>query len=310
MEKVLQPLCSQHDIRAGRDSEQLHFSSQIPAPVRDAAQHRRVGGGHLWARSARRSSWTTPLLPAGETVQSTERRGQVKLNPDSELWMLSCKKRNQTVLFPLLRFWWERESVFTGPQRRHLHGVSLSRIICDNSHITHVPANPFSRTERPEDMLACSHPLIPHLDLSPWKEPDTGKKVKKKNLTSGLLCCHVSLPDLSSRSQLWSDTQDSIGLLSAVQLCDSISVSLWIQAAGIFICQVWSRQPTVEPQTPNMSRYRAWTRPRWPERSIYWGSVHHEMFYVCKITTEVTPQTTKVHWSWIVDTKVIFFWAL
>uniref|UniRef100_A0A3Q3IQR1 Uncharacterized protein n=1 Tax=Monopterus albus TaxID=43700 RepID=A0A3Q3IQR1_MONAL len=72
------------------------------------------------------------------------------------------------------RFWWEREGVFTSTQRRHLQAVSLSRIICDNSHITLVPADPFSRTERPEDMLACSHPLIPHLDLSPWKEPDTG----------------------------------------------------------------------------------------------------------------------------------------
>ncbi|XP_073327904.1 eosinophil peroxidase [Pagrus major] len=88
--------------------------------------------------------------------------------------LLSCLLARQ---FRALRdgdkFWWEREGVFTNPQRRHLHAVSLSRIICDNSHITHVPANPFSRTERPEDMLACSHPLIPHLDLSPWKEPDT-----------------------------------------------------------------------------------------------------------------------------------------
>ncbi|XP_061577700.1 LOW QUALITY PROTEIN: thyroid peroxidase [Cololabis saira] len=71
------------------------------------------------------------------------------------------------------RFWWEREGVFTSTQRRQLHAISLSRIICDNSHITHVPADPFSRTDSPEDMLACSHPLIPHLDLGPWKEPDT-----------------------------------------------------------------------------------------------------------------------------------------
>ncbi|KAK5867277.1 hypothetical protein PBY51_011784 [Eleginops maclovinus] len=70
------------------------------------------------------------------------------------------------------RFWWEAEGVFSSSQRRHLNAVSLSRIICDNSHITHVPADPFSRTERPEDMLPCSHPLISHLDLSPWKEPD------------------------------------------------------------------------------------------------------------------------------------------
>uniref|UniRef100_A0A4W6DYY4 Eosinophil peroxidase n=1 Tax=Lates calcarifer TaxID=8187 RepID=A0A4W6DYY4_LATCA len=63
------------------------------------------------------------------------------------------------------RFWWEREGVFTSTQRRHLHAVSLSRIICDNSHITLVPADPFSRTESPDDMLACFHPLVPHLDL-------------------------------------------------------------------------------------------------------------------------------------------------
>uniref|UniRef100_A0A665UHI8 Eosinophil peroxidase n=1 Tax=Echeneis naucrates TaxID=173247 RepID=A0A665UHI8_ECHNA len=50
------------------------------------------------------------------------------------------------------RFWWERERVFTSTQRRQLHGVSLSRIICDNSHITLVPLDPFSRTESPEDI--------------------------------------------------------------------------------------------------------------------------------------------------------------
>lgn len=229
--------------------------------------------------------------------------GTGKTNCECKTMNVIVQEEKLNCSFSLLRFWWEREGVFTSLQRRHLHGISLSRIICDNSHITHVPANPFSRTERPEDMLACSHPLIPHLDLSPWKEPDTGKKVKKNNLIWGLLRCHVSLPDLSSRSQLWSDTQDSIRLLAAVQLCDSVSVSLWIQAAGIFICQVWSKQPAVEPQTPNMSRYRAWTRVRWPERSRYWRWVHNEMVYVCKITTEVTLPTTKLHWSWIVVTK-------
>lgn len=65
--------------------------------------------------------------------------------------------------------------MFTSTQKRHLHVISLSRIICDNTHITLVPADPFSRTESPEDMLPCSHPLIPHLDLSPWKESDAGE---------------------------------------------------------------------------------------------------------------------------------------
>uniref|UniRef100_A0A3B3Z7T5 Uncharacterized protein n=1 Tax=Periophthalmus magnuspinnatus TaxID=409849 RepID=A0A3B3Z7T5_9GOBI len=72
------------------------------------------------------------------------------------------------------RFWWERKGVFSSSQRKQLHSVSLSRIICDNSHITSVPIDPFTRTESPEDLLSCSHPLIPHLDLSPWKEPESG----------------------------------------------------------------------------------------------------------------------------------------
>lgn len=80
----------------------------------------------------------------------------------------------------LSRFWWEREGVFTRAQRKHLRSVSLSRIICDNSHVTHVPADPFSRTETSEDMLACSDPLIPHLDISPWKEQDSGEAVENK----------------------------------------------------------------------------------------------------------------------------------
>ncbi|KAM9854787.1 eosinophil peroxidase [Aulostomus maculatus] len=119
------------------------------------------------------------------------------------------------------RFWWEREGVFTSTQRRHLHTVSLSRIICDNSHITHVPADPFSRTENLEAMLACSHPLIPHLDLNPWKEPDTHSSCGPiPRIQSGysLLCdsgilyqCHsgFKLQGLSSiscdpNSQQWS----------------------------------------------------------------------------------------------------------
>ncbi|XP_049578021.1 eosinophil peroxidase [Syngnathus scovelli] len=74
------------------------------------------------------------------------------------------------------RFWWERKGVFTSTQRTHLHAISLSRIICDNTHITHVPEDPFSRTENPDALLACLSPLIPKLDLSPWKEPESGEK--------------------------------------------------------------------------------------------------------------------------------------
>ncbi|XP_028305203.1 eosinophil peroxidase isoform X2 [Gouania willdenowi] len=71
------------------------------------------------------------------------------------------------------RFWWEKDGVFSSSQRTNLGAVSLSRIICDNSHISLVPAQPFSRTQSLQNMLSCSHPLIPHLDLGPWKEPDS-----------------------------------------------------------------------------------------------------------------------------------------
>uniref|UniRef100_A0A672GM72 Eosinophil peroxidase n=1 Tax=Salarias fasciatus TaxID=181472 RepID=A0A672GM72_SALFA len=114
------------------------------------------------------------------------------------------------------RFWWEKRGVFTGAQRKQLHAVSLSRIICDNSHIAQVPADPFSRTERPEDMLAC--PLIPHLDLRPWKEPDTGEETGG-NLPAGSGGRNVSrffFFVFSFSLKLWSDTQDPVGIFDAL----------------------------------------------------------------------------------------------
>ncbi|KAI3371241.1 hypothetical protein L3Q82_023863, partial [Scortum barcoo] len=97
------------------------------------------------------------------------------------------------------RFWWEREGVFTSTQRRHLHAVSLSRIICDNSHITHVPADPFSRTERPEDMLPCSHPLITHLDLRA-----RGRGKRQTQCHAGFKLLGSSSVSCDPHSQQWS----------------------------------------------------------------------------------------------------------
>ncbi|KAG9336338.1 hypothetical protein JZ751_002685, partial [Albula glossodonta] len=74
------------------------------------------------------------------------------------------------------RFWWQREGVFSGAQRAQLRRVSLSRIICDNTHITRVPVDAFARTTHLSHMLPCSHPLIPHLNLSAWKEPEMGEE--------------------------------------------------------------------------------------------------------------------------------------
>ncbi|XP_030586995.1 eosinophil peroxidase [Archocentrus centrarchus] len=153
------------------------------------------------------------------------------------------------------RFWWEREGVFTNAQRKHLRSVSLSRIICDNSHITHVPANPFSRTERPEDMLPCSDPLIPQLDLSPWKEQDTDTRcgpVPRIQSGYSLLCnsvilyqCHSGFKLLGSssitcdpNSQQWSSTpptcQDIDECEELTSVCPQHLECLNIQ--GSFMC--------------------------------------------------------------------------
>ncbi|XP_066524928.1 eosinophil peroxidase [Hoplias malabaricus] len=69
------------------------------------------------------------------------------------------------------RYWWEREGVFSFVQRDTLRTVSLSRIICDNTHIRLVPSDPFTRTLHPDQLLPCTN--LKHFNLSAWKEPDT-----------------------------------------------------------------------------------------------------------------------------------------
>ncbi|XP_036925663.1 lactoperoxidase isoform X1 [Sturnira hondurensis] len=64
------------------------------------------------------------------------------------------------------RFWWENPGVFTKKQRDSLQKMSLSRLVCDNTHITKVPLNPFKPKSYPQDFVDCS--TIEKLDLSPW----------------------------------------------------------------------------------------------------------------------------------------------
>ncbi|XP_051976005.1 thyroid peroxidase [Xyrauchen texanus] len=71
------------------------------------------------------------------------------------------------------RFWWQNEGVFSPAQRDTLHTASLSRIICDNTHIQLVPSDPFTRTLHPDDLLPCTHTSITHMNLLPWREPDS-----------------------------------------------------------------------------------------------------------------------------------------
>ncbi|XP_068559484.1 eosinophil peroxidase-like [Cebidichthys violaceus] len=65
------------------------------------------------------------------------------------------------------RLWWENKGVFTEAQRDSLRNTSLARIICDNTGITNVPAQPFQYSTR-SSYTECWD--IPAFDLSPWKE--------------------------------------------------------------------------------------------------------------------------------------------
>ncbi|XP_014646355.1 PREDICTED: lactoperoxidase [Ceratotherium simum simum] len=64
------------------------------------------------------------------------------------------------------RFWWENPGVFTEKQRDSLQKVSFSRLVCDNTHITKVPLDPFRANSYPHGFVDCS--AIEKLDLSPW----------------------------------------------------------------------------------------------------------------------------------------------
>ncbi|XP_072515016.1 eosinophil peroxidase isoform X2 [Salminus brasiliensis] len=69
------------------------------------------------------------------------------------------------------RLWWQNRGVFTRSQRASLDSVSLSRIICDNTGIRRVPADPF-RLKSSRDFVDCNN--LPQLDLTPWTEAGEG----------------------------------------------------------------------------------------------------------------------------------------
>ncbi|NXH67229.1 PERM Myeloperoxidase, partial [Hydrobates tethys] len=69
------------------------------------------------------------------------------------------------------RFWWENRGVFTPEQRSSLAKISLSRIICDNTHISKVSRHIFQANIYPRDFVSCSQ--IPKLDLNAWKSNRT-----------------------------------------------------------------------------------------------------------------------------------------
>uniref|UniRef100_A0A8B9I483 Lactoperoxidase n=1 Tax=Anser brachyrhynchus TaxID=132585 RepID=A0A8B9I483_9AVES len=73
------------------------------------------------------------------------------------------------------RFWWEKPGVFTLQQLHALKKVSLSKVICDNTHIKKLPRNMFQASTYPENFVDCHE--IDMLNLSAWKdEPESGRK--------------------------------------------------------------------------------------------------------------------------------------
>ncbi|NWZ44536.1 PERT peroxidase, partial [Brachypodius atriceps] len=66
------------------------------------------------------------------------------------------------------RFWWENDNVFTEAQKHELRKHSLSRVICDNTGISEVPADAFQLGKFPQDFKHCNN--IPGMNLEAWEE--------------------------------------------------------------------------------------------------------------------------------------------
>nr|BAA83376.1 BbTPO [Branchiostoma belcheri] len=65
------------------------------------------------------------------------------------------------------RFWFESDGVLRSEQRAEISGVTLARVICDNTGIARLPPDVFRRTAV-ADMVACED--IPGINLQFWEE--------------------------------------------------------------------------------------------------------------------------------------------
>ena len=69
---------------------------------------------------------------------------------------------------PSIRFWYERDGVFTSEQLVSLKQGSLSSAICDNTDITRVQKDVFLRVDNDDEYLNCDQ--ITRLDLRQWTD--------------------------------------------------------------------------------------------------------------------------------------------
>ncbi|XP_046580896.1 peroxidase-like [Haliotis rubra] len=71
------------------------------------------------------------------------------------------------------RFWYETPDErigFTPAQINELKKITLSRILCDNTHIPHIQKDVFKVPSQWNRVLDCRSAAIPVLNLSLWKE--------------------------------------------------------------------------------------------------------------------------------------------
>lgn len=135
-------------------------------------QFQQIRDGDRQVRS-REEGWGEQTLPYGRPKVLCEDLPRPQCAPSHLLpspWArgaggppLGCVDRP---CFCLCRFWWESPGVFTEKQRDSLQKMSFSRLVCDNTHITKVPRDPFQANSYPQDFVDCS--AIDKLDLSPW----------------------------------------------------------------------------------------------------------------------------------------------
>ncbi|XP_053316420.1 thyroid peroxidase [Spea bombifrons] len=66
------------------------------------------------------------------------------------------------------RLWYENKKVFTESQKAELGKHSLSKVICDNTGLTHIPTDVFIMGTYPNDLTSCD--ILPGINLQAWKE--------------------------------------------------------------------------------------------------------------------------------------------
>uniref|UniRef100_A0A673MS14 Eosinophil peroxidase n=1 Tax=Sinocyclocheilus rhinocerous TaxID=307959 RepID=A0A673MS14_9TELE len=153
------------------------------------------------------------------------------------------------------RFWWQNEGVFSSAQRDALRTTSLSRIICDNTHIRLVPFDPFAHTLHPDDLLPCAR--IGHMNLSAWREPDTGISDRKNKNNQMILLSDMCY---SYSANIWLSFSDPVcGAVPRLSLgfsvlCESAVMyqcpaGYLLQGATQITCDPNTQQWTPQPPT-------------------------------------------------------------